>query len=289
MRRFQAIFAVLTAAAAVLAGGIPASASTGSNVITPEHAGYLANGNQFKQVQANVFLRQPAQYANYLDLGWYEYSLELWSSHDVVILALDDGVIGPSGQAYRANFVLYDRPSRTAVATLYQGGTRVTYCAPDTGCGSLAGRGAPYFPYGDTGSMSLRYSPSTGNVTFSLTDTSGYSLTGSLFAGLGESFKGARIGTEFNLNNPGPQPYSYSYPWSSPPSWIQPPSSMKIASFSSVALTTYSGHKGTLSSSSWTTSKLLSQMDTGTPLSMASPTGLTAGGSAFQVSLTGAG
>src|SRR5262245_890879 len=82
MRRFQAIFAVLAAAAAaMLAGGIPASASTGNKVTTPEEAGYSATGAQFKHVQASVYLRDPAQYAGYMsDDGFYQLSTQLWAS-----------------------------------------------------------------------------------------------------------------------------------------------------------------------------------------------------------------
>ena len=70
------------AAAAVVALAVPAGASTGTRWISPEQAGYIATGAQFKTVSTHVYLRNPAQYAG--KVASYRHSVQLWSSGLVV-------------------------------------------------------------------------------------------------------------------------------------------------------------------------------------------------------------
>jgi len=276
MFRLQAIFVTLAAAAAaVLAGVMTTSASTGSNTVTPEEAGYKATGAQFRYVQASVYLRDPIPYDPY-GSGWYQHSLQLRSSNEVIVLGAGIWTNHLNALQYQPSFMVYDPATHVAIAWLGSPGVTATWC-DNRGC-SGATQGSGNFPNGEIISGSLFYSRSTGDVKFKLSDTHGRVLRGSYFAGLGESFKSARIGTEFTVEGP----------FSSPNSWIQPPSSMRIASFSNVALTTYSGHRTGLYAW-WTHSKLLARMTFSPQLWMASPGGLRASGSAFRVKLTGAG
>jgi hypothetical protein len=227
-----------------------------------------------------VYLRDPLQYNGY-GSGWYQHSLRLRSSDEVIILganAWTNPEFLPQ-QRYSISFIVYSPTTHSAIAELGSPGVTATWCSPDNGDGcSGATQGGGSFPYGETISGSLFYSRSTGDVNFKLNDTHGRVLSGHYFAGLGECFKNARIGTEFDLDGP----------FFSPSSWIQPPSSMRIASFSNVALTTYSGHRSSLYAW-WTHSKLLARTTFSPQLRMASPGGLRASGSAFRVKLTGVG
>ena len=83
--RWRVASALLTAgvaAAAVLALAVPAGASTGATEISPEQAGYTATGAQFQGVDADVYLRNPAQYAG--EVANFGHSVQLWSSDRVV-------------------------------------------------------------------------------------------------------------------------------------------------------------------------------------------------------------
>src|SRR5690349_8328669 len=63
--RWRAASVFITAggvAAAVLALAVPAGASTGTTEISREQAGYTATGARFQNIDARVFLRQPAQH-----------------------------------------------------------------------------------------------------------------------------------------------------------------------------------------------------------------------------------
>ena len=272
MPRLQAILATLAvAAAAVLVGGMPASASRGGQVVTPEEAGYSATGAQFHYVQAQVFLRNPAQYCGY-GSDEYGHTVQLRSADQVAVLSAFTGGCG----GYADMFTVYSPVSHAFITGLGAPGVTATFCTPTGGCHPAAQEGDT-FPTGETITEDLNYNPSTGNMRFRMADATGRVLAGSDDAGLGESFREARIGTEFNFNDPFDSPFH----------WVQPPSSMKIAAIGDVLLTTYSGHKSTLSSW-WTHSKLIARM-TSTGVQMASPSDLTANGAAFQVNLTGAG
>ena len=96
--RWRAASVFITAggvAAAVLALAVPAGASTGTTEISPEQAGYTATGARFQNIDARVFLRQPAQYAG--EVRRYGQSVQLWSSGYVVVAGVSAST---SGSAY---------------------------------------------------------------------------------------------------------------------------------------------------------------------------------------------
>src|SRR5215471_15504751 len=74
-RAASALVTAGAAAAAVLALTEPAVAVTATAEISPEQAGYTATGAQFKEIDATVFLRNPAQYAG--QVAQYSNSIQL--------------------------------------------------------------------------------------------------------------------------------------------------------------------------------------------------------------------
>jgi hypothetical protein len=62
-RAASALITTAAAATAVLAAAVPAGASTGPRYASAEQVGYAATGAQFKAIRAEVYLRNPAQYA----------------------------------------------------------------------------------------------------------------------------------------------------------------------------------------------------------------------------------
>jgi hypothetical protein len=78
--RWRAVSALIAAgaAAAVIAPAVPAGASTGTAEISPEQAGYAATGAQFQSAGAEVYLRQPGQYAG--QVASYARSVQPWWS-----------------------------------------------------------------------------------------------------------------------------------------------------------------------------------------------------------------
>jgi hypothetical protein len=86
------LIAAGAAAAAALGLAVPAGASTGIAEISPEQAGYIATGAQFKTIGASVYLRQPAQYAG--EVGRYSHSAQLWSSGYVAVVGVTASTSG---------------------------------------------------------------------------------------------------------------------------------------------------------------------------------------------------
>src|SRR5690348_14860954 len=85
-RRGPAVLAAGAAAAAVLARAVPAGGSTGARQTSPEQAGYTANHAQFKEIDGNIYLRDPRPYAGMV--ARYGHNIQLWSADRVVSLNL---------------------------------------------------------------------------------------------------------------------------------------------------------------------------------------------------------
>ncbi|HEY3953790.1 MAG TPA: hypothetical protein VGM53_10465 [Streptosporangiaceae bacterium] len=225
-RAVPALTAFGAAAAAVLALAAPAAAKTGTSELSPEQAGFTATGAQFDTISAQVYLRGPAQYASAV-AGLGE-SVQLWSAGSVAIFGV---TASTTGSTYTPYAIVYDRSTHAMVVL----NPSVQWCDPSA-CGSTIGT----WNTGDTLSMRVTYNPSSGALVFHASPTAGdagTSFSATYQAGIGESFNQARVGTDF-----GTTPWDASYSYSPPMQYI------KVAVFSKVSLTTYSGH----TSSMWT-------------------------------------
>jgi|SRR5690349_794962 hypothetical protein len=103
-RRGPAVLAAGAAAAAVLARAVPAGGSTGARQTSPEQAGYTANHAQFKEIDGNIYLRDPRPYAGMV--ARYGHNIQLWSADRVVSLNLHR-------QAPQASITIPRSPSTT--------------------------------------------------------------------------------------------------------------------------------------------------------------------------------
>jgi hypothetical protein len=223
-RAVPALTAFGAAAAAVLALAAPAAAKAGTSELSPEQAGYTATGAQFRTVKTDVYLRNPTQYAGYVaGLG---HSVQLWSADSVAIFGV---TASTSGTSYTPYAVIYDRSTHTVVAS----NPSVQWCANGT-CGPTVGT----WNTGDTLSMQVTYSPSSGSLQFTASPAAGdvgTSFSATYPIGTGESYNQARVGSDFG-----------STPWDGSYSYTPPAQYLKTAVFSKVSLTTYSGHTSTM-------------------------------------------
>jgi hypothetical protein len=266
-RGASALITLSAAGAAVLAVAVPAGASTGPRYASVEQVGYAATGAQFKVVRAEVYLRNPAQYAS--EVGQYGQSVQLWSSGLVGVFSLSAST---SGTSYIPHLKIYDAGSHQLVASdpnaqwCDENGEN---CHPATGAG---------FPAGETVLLVLAYDKQAGTlgVFGYLADTG--TFTAGYTAGTGMSFTQARLGSEFG-----------SDPWTAPPSFTHPAAWTKIAVYTSVELQTYNGKRSTLAS--WFPHhKIFMSAITGSLIDVrAAPTDLSAGGTSFQDWLAPAG
>ena len=254
-------------AAAVLAGPGAAGASTGPRYASTEQAGYAATGAQFKAIRAEVYLRNPAQYAG--EVGQYSQSVQLWSSGLVGVFSLSAST---SGTSYIPHLKIYDAVTHQLVASdpgaqwCDENGEN---CHPATGAG---------FSVGETVLLVLTYDRQAGTVgVFGYNDETGTFLA-SYAAGTGMSFTQARLGTEFG-----------SDPWTAPSSYTHPRAWTKIAVYTGVELQTYNGKRSTLAS--WFPHhKIFMAAITGSLIDVqAAPTDLSGGGTSFRNWLAPAG
>jgi hypothetical protein len=257
----SAVIAAGAAAAAVLALAVPAGAGTGTTEISPEQAGYTATGAQFDEVQATVYLRNPAQYSG--EVSQYGHSVQLWSSDLVAVVGVTTST---SGSSYTPYATIYNRSTHQVIAS----DPDAFWCDDHDNCSRTIGT----FAAGDSVLLTLTYDPRAGVLGLQAFDNN----TGDAFinepaytVGTGVSFTQARVGTEF-----GGSPWDASY------SYTPPAQSTKAAAYTGVALTTYSGHTSTLWSW-WVHHKLLANtgQQSGSDR-VAIPTDLTSGGASFQ-------
>jgi hypothetical protein len=223
-RAVPALTAFGAAAAAVLALAAPAAAKTGTSELSPEQAGFTATGAQFQTITADVYLRNPTQYAG--SVAGFGQSVQLWSGDTVAIFGVTASTTGTSYTPYA---VVYDRSTHAVVAS----NPGALWC--DNGaCGATIGT----WNTGDTLSMKVTYSPASGTLKFSaspVTGDAGTSFAANDVIGTGESFNQARAGTDFGMT-----------PWDASYSYNPPAQYLKVAVFSKVSLTTYSGHTSTM-------------------------------------------
>jgi len=246
-RAAPALIAAGAAVAAMLALAVPAGASTGTTEISPEQAGYTATGAQFRNVTASVFLRNPGQYAS--EVSGYGNSIQLWSSDLVLVLGVSSSTSSTAGFVPAA--IVYDRSTHAVI-------TETT--------------GTTNFPSGETVTERLHYDVATGAATFTAFDPAGRSFTATDTVAAAESFREARIGTEFGTD-----------PWTAPSSYTPPANFTKIAVYNSVRLTSYSGHNATLISW-WVNHQLLANTNQNSISGdwVAIPTSLFNSGASFQ-------
>lgn len=224
-RAAPALGAFGAAAVAVLALAAPAGASTGTSELSPEQAGFTATGAQFETVAASVYLRNPTQYTGYV--AGFGHSVQLWSSGSVAIFGVTASTTGTSYTPYAA---VYDRSTHAEIVL----NPDATWCGNGT-CGPTIGT----WNTGDTLSMKVTYSPSSGTVTFNASPSAGdagTSFKADYLIGTGVSYNQARVGSDF-----GSTPWDASYAYTPPPAQY-----LKTAVFSKVSLTTYSGHTSTM-------------------------------------------
>jgi hypothetical protein len=262
--RWRAASALITAgvaAAAVLALAVPAGASTGTAQISPEQAGYTATGAQFKTIYADIFLRKPGQYAG--QVASYAHSVQLWSDGLVVTLG---ATASTSGDSYTTYATIYNRSTHQVIASNPNAETCDIHDLCNPGPATLDPRSALF--------LSIRYFPANGWVELVASSNDGNhdfpEFTSTYMVGA-QSFTQARVGTEF-----GGSPWDGSYSHTPPAQYT------KIAAYTNVALTTYSGHASTLWSW-WTHHKLLANTGQQSGADwVAIPTDLTNGGASFQ-------
>jgi hypothetical protein len=258
-RAASAFIAAGAAVAAVLAVPVPAGASTGMAEISPEQAGYTATGAQLKTINAAVFLRQPGQYAG--QVASYAHSVQLWSSGLVVSLGV---TASTSGGGYTTYATIYDRSTHQVIASNPNAQTCDIHDICNPGPATLD----PGFKL----LLSIRYFPANGGLD--MTESYGdpdFTYFESTYTVTPQSFTQARVGTEFGGSL-----------WDGSYSYTPPAQYTRIAAFSNVGLTTYSGHTSTLWSW-WVHHKLLANtgQQSGSDW-VAIPTDLTSGGANFQ-------
>jgi hypothetical protein len=259
--RWRAALALGAAAAAVVALAVPAGASTGTSWISPEQAGYAATGAQFKTVHTDVYLRNPAQYAGYV--AGFRHSIQLWSSDLVVSLDVE-ATTGPSEPFYVSNATIYNRSTHQVIAH----NPNQRFCDPEGTCSSRRG----IFEAATEMQLSIVYSPADGRVTMTEHDPTIHATYTSHYTVTRQSFTQARVGTEF-----GSSPWDASY---SHTGFVA--MAIKIAAYSNVRLTSYSGHTATLWSW-WVHHKLLA-FKSATEI-VAAPSNLMNGGADFNTKL----
>lgn len=240
-RRVAAVLTAGAAAAAVLALAAPAGAVTGATQTSREQAGFIATGTQFKAVRADIYLRDPRPYADMV--ARYGHSIQLWSPDRVVSLNF---TASTSGEYFTPSVTIYSRSTHQVIASNPNAQHRY-YRDPTW----YPGVGGPWhFDHpGYWTSLSIGYSPATGHLK--MTVEPGPSLQAEIrwsYDLSGQSFTQARIGTEF-----GRSPFDASY------SYTPPVSSVAIARYSHVGLTSYSGHTATLQSSWWVSNKMIAK------------------------------
>jgi hypothetical protein len=237
-RGVPAVVAVGSAAAAVLVLAAPVGASIGARHTSPEQAGYTADHAQFKEVFANIHLRDPAQYAGIV--ARYGHGIQLWSADRVVSLSF---TASTSGHTYIPNVTIYNRSTHQVIASDPNAKHR-PYRQEDWS----PGVGGPWGADRYWTSLSIGYSPATGHLQMMVED--GPTLRDEIMWSYdlpGQSFTKARIGTSFG-----------SSPWDATYTYTPPAEPVKAAAYTQVRLTSYSGHTDGLSSW-WMRHKLLAQ------------------------------
>jgi len=259
---WRATLALGAAAVAVVALAVPASA--GGKGVTPEQAGYTAAWAQFKAISTSVYLRNPVQYAG--EVSSYRHSVQLWPSRTAasgVVVSL--GVeASTSGMGYTPYAIIYNRGTHQVIVS----NPNAQWCSYRESCSPEIGS----FTFGGTLELKISYSPKAGTLQMYAGSpdlgSSGYaSYFTSSYTVTGQSFVRVKVGTELG-----------SSPWDSSYSYTPPATSVRVATYNDVQLTSYSGHTGTLRSW-WNHAKVIAQRSGDL---VAAPTDLYNGGASFR-------
>jgi hypothetical protein len=231
LRRIAVLLAAASTAVLMVTGS--AAASTGSAYYSPDQAGYVATGANFKFVGGTVRLPDASHFSR--ELGHVGVSVQLWDAATVFELRLStctDTSCQPGGrpvsEKYQAAFREFSRSTGSLICSTTNGSCPGV---PKAWTGSAA-RFAP----GDRVSMGIFYDHTNG-----FTDIQVNNLDyANLFPSAGLVFSQARIGAEF-----GTTPWSkVAYHAPASETWLltfaQSPRKAEIA--------TYSGHSTCLTS-----------------------------------------
>jgi len=192
-RRLAVVAAAAAAPLLAFALAVPVGASTGPLVPSIEESGYQGADAQFRFVQATVFLRDPTQYS--ASLAGYGLSVQLWSEGRVIVLGVSAGTNPPS--SYSPAVSVFNRVTHALVCST---AANPPQQCPDTPV-SWA-NGSVSFPAGRSVTENLFYDQRSGVVTATVLDvTTGLASAATYHAGIGQSFKVARIGAEVGLRH----------------------------------------------------------------------------------------
>ncbi len=234
----SALITVGTAAAAVLALAVPAGAVTGTRWTSPEMAGYVATGAQFRDISAGFYLRNPAQYRGMV--ARFGHGVQLRSPDLVVSVGLSAST---SGTSYTFHATIYDRSTHRVIAS--NPNPKHYFGLPDT---IHPGLGPP-LPYRKYGVLKVRYDPATGGLdmraSYITVGDEDFTVYCSYTVGP-QSFTQARVGTEVGRS-----------PWDASYSYTPPATPVRVATYG-VLLGTYNGHSSGLRSW-WVHHKLIAQ------------------------------
>ncbi len=132
-----------------------------------------------------------------------------------------------SGPAYTQYATVYDRSTHAVIAS----NPNAEFCDDNENECNLHPQ--PFDPGTQLG-LSISYSPADGNLEMIEVFSGGFSFVSS-YTVTGQSFTQARIGTDFGNS-----------PWDGSYSHKPPANRVKVAAYSNVQLTTYSGHTSSL-------------------------------------------
>ena len=224
------VVALGAAAAAVVALAVPAGASTGPRWTSPEQAGYTATGARFQQVDALVFLRNPAHFAGMV--AKFGHGIQLRSSGLVVSAGV---TASTSGTSYTFHATIYDRSTHRVIAA--NPNPKYRYGAGE----EHQGLGPP-LPSGKYGGVGIRYDRADGSLYMSAWTLPPVGMgfdedfvVDCSYAVSPQSFTQARVGTEFG-----------SSPWDASYSYATPATAVKVARYAHVRLITYNNHESGL-------------------------------------------
>jgi hypothetical protein len=249
---------LMAASAAGAATTMPSS--SGGRSYTTDQAGYAATGAAFQTASATVYLRAPAQYAAVDDGISWETHLYGTDTNTAKTWEIDLGVGG--NPKVPGNYNVWAQSADDSAQIQGASSTWNGAAAPNN-------QQAGAFPPGDTVSESIHYNRASGFVFWRVSDAAANLFSGKAFVGSNVKFGKATVIGGFDAGS----------------SFVPPSAPLKLATFTSIQLTSASGHQAGFASW-WTHNKELAT-STGTSAGTvrAQPTDLSSGGTSFSVSL----
>ena len=230
----RVITACLAAAGLVLTSVGMASASIGAPVYALEQAGYEATGGHFTHVQTTITL--PASTSRFIsNFGTGTgpgLSVQLWGTHDILLLGVSTSNGAPSSAPWDASFAVLNTTTRSEIASCLagnNGGTGGVTCDAST----VGPPGA--YASGAKITESVSYDPANGVVTFSIGDGTSGNLFDGTYVDTSDTFGAAYVNGELATS-----------PFSSPAHYTPPASPVTVARFTGIKITTVSGRHGTM-------------------------------------------